>query len=324
MSIKYNIMNFKDVTKLVIPQGEVIQIQDNLSRILWKKDTIDYTEPFYVENITNSEETLSIKRSGDSAPTVNIEISSDRINWEAFGSTSTTTALSTVIHPGEKLYMRSSAYNWGGGYGSYGNVITGVSKVGGNIMSLLYGADFTGEEKTLRSSESFCRLFAYNSNLIDASNLLLPAERALDRCYHSMFYSCGSLTTAPELPATRVGLQSYNSMFNRCGSLTTAPELPATRVDIGSYYQMFYGCGSLTTAPELPAATLYSQSYYWMFFACKNINYIKCLATNISASNCLSRWVYEVATSGTFVKKAGVEWPSGESGIPSGWTVVEV
>lgn len=30
-------MNFKDVTKLVIPQGEVIQIQDSLSRILWKK-----------------------------------------------------------------------------------------------------------------------------------------------------------------------------------------------------------------------------------------------------------------------------------------------
>lgn len=37
MSIKYNTMNFKDVTKLVIPQGEVIQIQDSLSRILWKK-----------------------------------------------------------------------------------------------------------------------------------------------------------------------------------------------------------------------------------------------------------------------------------------------
>lgn len=36
MSIKYNTMNFKDVTKLVIPQGEVIQIQDSLSRILWK------------------------------------------------------------------------------------------------------------------------------------------------------------------------------------------------------------------------------------------------------------------------------------------------
>lgn len=284
----------------------------------------DYTEPFYVENITNSDETLSIKRSGNSAPTINIEISYDRINWEAFGSTSTTTALSAVIHPGEKLYIRSSAYKWGGDYGNYGNVITGVSKVGGNIMSLLYGVDFSGEEKTLRSSETFGMLFAHNSNLIDASNLLLPAERALDHCYRNMFYDCGALTAAPTLPATSVGIQSYNSMFSKCGALTVAPELPATSLDVGSYYQMFYGCGSLTTAPELPATKLYSQSYYWMFGACKKINYIKCLATNISASNCLFRWVYEVATSGTFVKKAGVEWPTGQNGIPNGWTVIEV
>lgn len=33
---------------------------------------------------------------------------------------------------------------------------------------------------------------------------------------------------------------------------------------------------------------------------------------------------YGVSPTGTFVKKAGVDWPTGNSGIPSGWTVVEV
>ena len=47
------------------------------------------------------------------------------------------------------------------------------------------------------------------------------------------------------------------------------------------------------------------------------------LATNISASNCLSNWVQYVASSGTFVKHPDMTTlPTGTSGIPSGWTVV--
>jgi len=58
-----------------------------------------------------------------------------------------------------------------------------------------------------------------------------------------------------------------------------------------------------------------------MFLSCSNLNYIKCLATNISASNCLYNWVSGVASTGTFVKAADVNWSSGKSGIPSGWTI---
>jgi hypothetical protein len=59
-----------------------------------------------------------------------------------------------------------------------------------------------------------------------------------------------------------------------------------------------------------------------MFQNCTNLSYIKCLATNLSASSCVSNWVNGVAASGTFVKKTGVSaWTTGSSGIPSGWTV---
>jgi hypothetical protein len=86
---------------------------------------------------------------------------------------------------------------------------------------------------------------------------------------------------------------------------------------------MFYYCTNLTTAPELPATTLADDCYYYMFYNCNKLNYIKMLATDISASGCLSNWVIGVASTGTFVKNPDMNsLPTGYSGIPSGWTVV--
>jgi hypothetical protein len=86
---------------------------------------------------------------------------------------------------------------------------------------------------------------------------------------------------------------------------------------------MFYGCTSLVTAPELPATTLANGCYQSMFGGCSKLNYIKMLATNISASSCLSNWVSIVSSTGTFVKNpAMTSLPNGTSGIPNGWTVV--
>jgi hypothetical protein len=65
-----------------------------------------------------------------------------------------------------------------------------------------------------------------------------------------------------------------------------------------------------------------------MFYGCKKLNYIKMLATNISATDCLYNWVFNVANTGTFVKNhAMTSLPTasvsnGYRGIPSGWTVV--
>ena len=88
---------------------------------------------------------------------------------------------------------------------------------------------------------------------------------------------------------------------------------------------MFYDCTSLTTAPELLATTLYRDCYNLMFYGCSKLNYIKMLATSISASGCLNTWVYGVASSGTFVKNANATWNvTGIDGIPNGWTVETV
>ena len=114
-------------------------------------------------------------------------------------------------------------------------------------------------------------------------------------------------------------------MFLNCTSLTTSPELPATTLTSNCYTAMFNGCSSLITAPELPATILVSFCYIAMFMNCTKLNYIKMLATDISANACLGNWVMGVSSTGTFVKDSNMTLlPTGSSGIPEGWTVQDI
>ena len=152
----------------------------------------------------------------------------------------------------------------------------------------------------------------------------LPATTLAECCYEAMFWDCTSLTTVQKtLPATTLAEYCYDRMFSDCTNLTTAPELPATTLAKSCYRNMFSGCTNLTAAPELPATMLVNYCYYYMFSGCTNLSNINMLATDISADYCLENWVSGVASSGTFTKAAAMtSLPSGTSGIPEGWTVV--
>jgi hypothetical protein len=85
---------------------------------------------------------------------------------------------------------------------------------------------------------------------------------------------------------------------------------------------MFDSCTSLTTAPELPATELTTECYVYMFYECNNLNYIKCLATDISATECTYSWVNNVSSTGTFIKHPDMNnWTTGVNGIPDGWVI---
>ena len=58
-----------------------------------------------------------------------------------------------------------------------------------------------------------------------------------------------------------------------------------------------------------------------MFNRCTSLSSIKCLATDISTSDCTTDWVTDVAASGIFTKDAETDWPDGAGGIPCDWTV---
>lgn len=277
----------------------------------------DYTEPFYIQDLSGSENTITIAPRNSVAPVITPYYSFDKENWVSMGATSLWNKRKVNIPANGKVYFRCKTEAWADVDGDpsytsiYGNEFSssGDIKAGGNIMSLLYGEDFTGNETTFPSYGQYISgeypapyplgyIFYGNTHLISVLDLLFPATTLVDNCYYRMLYGCTSLTTAPAtLPAATLAYRCHSGMFMNCTSLTTAPVLPTTTLVRGCYSQMFYGCTSL--------------------------NSIKCLATDISATNCLSNWMYNVPSGGTFYKKAGITWPSGVSGIPSGWTVVE-
>ena len=180
----------------------------------------------------------------------------------------------------------------------------------------------------------------------------LPATTLVDNCYASMFNGCTSLTKAPALPVTTLARYCYNYMFKGCTSLVNAPALPATTLANGCYQYMFHGCTSLTESPELPATTLYNSCYsymfqgctsltkapvlpattldsycYWeMFDGCSSLNEVHCKVPSSYSSSQISsyanNWLRNVSSTGTFYTNADANWPSGASGIPTGWTRV--
>lgn len=206
---------------------------------------------------------------------------------------------------------------------------TGVAEynIYGNIMSLIDSTGYTGVTSVAPSA--FAYFFSapsesYVSLVHSAEHLVLPATTLGSNCYQGMFFGCSAMTTAPViLPATTLAEACYEYMFNYCTGLTSAPELPATTLVSRCYSQMFANCTSLTAAPELPATGYIPDNacYEMMFYRCSNLNYIKCLGTYNRYGGGTMMWTSNVAASGTFVKYPGVEWASGDDGIPNGWTV---
>lgn len=240
----------------------------------------------------------------------------DGATWTEYTSSTGGTQIAT-LNTGEKVLLKGldSAYSY--------NHFTSSDEVEvyGNIMSLLYGDNFSGQT-TLTESRTFPTLFM-GCKVIFAENLILPATTLTQYCYYNMFRGCTSLTTAPELPATTLANNCYGYMFYGCTSLTTAPVLPATTLAYGCYGYMFYNCTSLTTAPQLSATTLVDGCYQYMFAGCSSLNYIKCLATDISATQSTVYWLNGVASTGTFVKASNMTgWTTGTNGIPNNWNVL--
>jgi hypothetical protein len=87
---------------------------------------------------------------------------------------------------------------------------------------------------------------------------------------------------------------------------------------------MFQNCTSLTSAPNLLAAELVEGCYQNMFEDCESLNYIKCLATDMSIDGCTDFWVSNVSSTGTFIKHPAATWSTGANGIPTGWIVEDV
>lgn len=221
-----------DISKIMVGSSEVTSgYLGTVSIFSSGPQPLDPTEPFYIENPNSSAITVTFLRTTSSAPSPSIQYSSDNTTWTTLGSTSTS-GLTISVPANSKMYFRSNTTGWT--YRTNYNIISASSSfnIGGNIMSLLYGSGFTGNETTFPSAGNgiiyLSHLFEGSTYLKDASKLLMPATTLVNNCYDNMFADCSALTTAPTLPATTVLPFCYRNMFYNCRKLNYVKCLATT------------------------------------------------------------------------------------------------
>ena len=261
------------------------------------------------------------------------------------------------ITPQGKVYLRGNIYTTSATdfcQIKVENDTTNNVYIGGNLGSI------NGGHRVCTMDTKFISLFSGNKKIVIgnntfAPNLILPYMSGIGGIYERLFYGVefgdpvmpsellattgiaagafnsvfreSNITKAPKLPVSRIIPKTcYANMFNRCAELADISNIDLSADEIGksACLNMFYNCTSLTAAPALPCLNLGEECYSNMFKGCAKLNYVKCLAEDISATDCTTDWVNGVSATGTFVKSANMAgWTTGTSGIPAGWDVVD-
>ena len=248
-------------------------------------------------------------------PTKTIQYSLDNgTTWTSITSANDTNNGFDVV-AGDVVLFKGENNQYGGPTGS---TVTGTSYFNsfayttagytpeGNVMSLIYGDNFVGNDSLpANTTHNFAGLFQNCTGCTgDASNLIIPPLSLTPLCYRNMFAGT-NITKGPELPATTLGVYCYCNMFINAKQLETSPDLLAPVLVTGCYSGMLHMQGTMTEVE-------------------KKLRYCRCLATNISASNCVLNFFNDtnVAQGGVFVKAASNNrWTRGSNGIPTRWTI---
>ena len=91
-----------------------------------------------------------------------------------------------------------------------------------------------------------------------------------------------------------------------------------------AFFETFYGCSSLIEPPVIRGTEIDGSLpvFTETFCDCTSLQKIIVPYLDTLRTEAFARWALNVPNTGTFVKKEGVQYPTGA--IPSGWTVVEV
>ena len=252
---------------------------------------------------------------------INTDVATNAVQYRTFDGTAWTdwadypdNTFVTLAGVGDKVQFRGNneryAYNNDSASSCSRIKVTADCLAYGNVMSLVDGEQFS-TITSLTGDFAFTHLFSTNDYLKfdSAKPLLLPATQLSKGCYSYMFAGISGQNILPQLPATHLVDHCYDSMFRDCPDLTAIPEdyLPATQLADHCYCSMFDNCSNLTTAPTLPAATLAEACYAYMFQLCPKLSSVTCLATDISADDCLDGWLYKAGTADGCERKIYVD-----------------
>ena len=184
---------------------------------------------------------------------------------------SVTSATICTLDAGESVMIRNTSTILGAFASLYNGLFSTKMKdfnVSGNIMSLctedynnFNSLHYVDEDEGIDFYfDDILRCVFMNTNVVDASALILPATTLAHNCYGQMFKGCTKLVNAPKLPATTLAYSCYKGMFEGCTSLKGCPALPATVLPGHCYDSMFKGCTSIVSAPNFPDFEFFGDS----------------------------------------------------------------
>lgn len=233
--------------------------------------TLKYAEPtaikLYGTNLTFK--TASSTQTWDGT----LQTSIDGKTWQDYTAGTTVTADSQK----KTIWLRGSNNTYLSNTDRNINVfsISGSNvAVSGNIDTLLDYTKVDNGQSPNAAEATFKYLFANNSAITDAANLVLKRATLPDEAYNAMFRGCTNLINAPmKIDSNIVGKMSCQNMFLQCAKLTNAPTLPAQYIYNAGYNAMFRECTALQVAPELPATNTENMynSYSRMFQDCVSL-----------------------------------------------------
>lgn len=296
----------EDIRQAIIGKGVDVPTSANIDtydayigQISTGGGTPTYTTPFYIENTSSSTEYVHFTHVND-VSNITVEYSTDKTNWGTLITMSGSTSATEQLPANTRWYLRANANTWGANTSSACK-ITGCDTVGGNILSLLYGSNFTGSETSFKSTNKyvFCRLFDGNTKLKSAGGLILPAKTLVEGCYYFMFNGCTGLLSAPIFPQAVLAKWCYAGTFQGCTSLVCGAEFLSTNLNGTAFNSTYQGC--------------------------TNLRYIKILTIGGSTSSKLN-FMYmtnNVQPGGVFVQHEDAVWAQNASAIPSGWTITK-
>ena len=309
-------------------------------------DVIEYdsTDCGYVPPVGNyfkitslaANNTITLRNNSRSSSASTFSYSTDNgVTWSSFSLTTGQTQTIATLESGDTILMYGTNTTLGSNYNA-GHYFrgTGNYEVSGEISSLVNGSDVTNTELSGALRYTFAQLFSGDTHLVSAENLLISSTALPQDCFNGAFRDCTNLVAAPTtLPSTVLGDSCYSSMFEGCTNLSKVPsEISFTSVGgIDVFQRMF--CMSRTS--KVTAAMTESPKLFgdWgtinvrnqqMFCGNGSLETIYCYWVNNSNSfNSLYNWVnYTDDTNVTFYKRSTQSFASGNSGIKTGWTVV--
>ena len=313
-------------------------------------DVIEYdsTDCGYVPPVANyfkitslaANNTITLRNNTRMSSASTFSYSTDNgTTWSSFSLTTGQTQTIATINSGDTILMYGTNTTLGSNYNA-GHYFRGSGdyEISGELSSLVNGSDVTDTYIASGGSRAytFAQLFSGDTHLVSAENLKISSSALPTSCCNGLFRDCTSLVKAPAtLPSTILGSECYSSMFESCTSLAYPPqELNFTSVQQNSYNRMF--CMSRTS--KVTAAMTHSPKLFgnWgsvapatrnmqMFAGNGSLQTIYCYWTNTSGTfGNIADWVTNTDdTNVTFYKRSTQSFASGNSGIKTGWTVID-